>query len=63
MDLIINACFEQFSKSLWIYKGFSRLITKIKIKEIDEAPTLVSSHSQGNLVVSHGIQLSSAGVA
>lgn len=41
----------------------SRLITKIKIKKIDEAPTLVSSHSQGNLVVSHGIQLSSAGVA
>lgn len=41
----------------------SRLITKIKIKEIDEAPTLVSSHSQGNLVVSHGIQLSSADVA
>lgn len=41
----------------------SRLITKIKIKEIDEAPTLVSSHSQGNQVVSHGIQLSSADVA
>lgn len=41
----------------------SRLITKIKIKEIDEVPTLVSSHSQGNLVVSHGIQLSSADVA
>lgn len=41
----------------------TRLITIIKIKEIDEVPTLVSSHSQGNLVVSHGIQLSSAGVA
>lgn len=41
----------------------SRLITKIKIKEIEEAPTLVSSHSQGNLVVFHGILLSSAGVA